>query len=145
MAWPGPVTTASIRPALPFHTMFSTIGTCHVWDGGGAALSSLVEITCISRQYWVSWQSVSSPETGMVIGMGCSQMPLDLQGCSGYLVGWGCGPLSEYWFQVSVHVGHFIWWPLTWKQWPWIEIPDEFIQLGTRVHTRKIEKPRGLP
>ena len=56
MVQPGSVTTASVRPALPSHTMSSTIGTCHVCDGGGAALSSLVEITCISRKYQVSWQ-----------------------------------------------------------------------------------------
>ena len=47
-----------------------------------------------------SW--VSSLETRMVTGIGCSQMPLDLQGHSGHLVGQGCGPLSGYWFQVSV-------------------------------------------
>ena len=78
-----------------------------------------------------SW--VSLPETGM----GCSQMPLDLQGHSGHLVGLGCGPLSGYWFQVSIHLGHSIWWPLTQKQWLWIETPNEFIQLGTKGHARK--------
>ena len=29
MAQPGPVTTASVRPALPSHTVSSTIGACH--------------------------------------------------------------------------------------------------------------------
>ena len=78
---------------------------------------------------------VSSSETGMVIRMGCSQTPLDLQDHSGCLVGWGCYPLSGHWFQVSVHLGHSIW--LTWKQCLWIETPDEFIQLGTKTGTRK--------
>ena len=64
-------------------------------------------------------------------------MPLDLQGHSGCLVGWGCDPLSGYWFHVSVHLGHSIWQPLTWKQWPWIQTLDEFIQLGTKACTRK--------
>ena len=82
-----------------------------------------------------SW--VSSPETGMVIKMGHSQMPLDLQGHSSCLMGLGCGPLSGYWFQVSVHLGHPIWWSLTWKHWPWIETPDEFRQLGAKAHARK--------
>ena len=57
MAQPGPVTTASIKLALPFHTMSSTLCTCHAYDGGGAALSSSVVTTYISRQYQVSGQS----------------------------------------------------------------------------------------
>ena len=56
-AWPEPVTTASVWPALPSQTMSSTIGTCHAWGGGGVTLSSLVEVTCISNQYQVSGQS----------------------------------------------------------------------------------------
>ena len=47
---------ASVRQALPLCTMSSMIGTCHVCDGGGAALSSLVETTCFSRQYQLSGQ-----------------------------------------------------------------------------------------
>ena len=47
---------ASIRPGLPSQTMSSTISTCHTWSGGGTALSSSVDITCISKQYWVSGQ-----------------------------------------------------------------------------------------
>ena len=39
---------------------------------------------------------VSLLETGMVNMMGCSQMPLDLQGHSSHLVVWGCGPQSGY-------------------------------------------------
>ena len=80
---------------------------------------------------------VSSLEIRMVIGMGCSQMPLDLQGHSNHLVGWGCGHLSGYWFQVSVCLGHSIWQLLTWKQWLWIETLDEFIQLGAKACARK--------
>ena len=67
---------------------------------------------------------VASLKTEMEIRMGCFQMPLDLQGCFGCLVGWGCVPLSEYWFQVSVHIGHSIWWSLTQNQWSWIETSD---------------------
>ena len=44
----------AVGPALPSCTMSSTIGTWHAWAGGGAALSSSVEITYISRQYQVS-------------------------------------------------------------------------------------------
>ena len=36
--------------------MSSTIGTYHPWHAGGIALSSSVEITCISKQYKVSGQ-----------------------------------------------------------------------------------------
>ena len=56
-AWPGLVTMASVKPALPSWTMSSTNGACHMWDGGGVTLSSLVEVTCISKQYQVSGQS----------------------------------------------------------------------------------------
>ena len=39
--------------------MSSTINACHVWDGGGITLSSSVDFTCISKQYWVSgWLGV---------------------------------------------------------------------------------------
>ena len=144
MAQAGPITTASVRPALPSCTMSSTIGACHAWNSGGTALSSLVGTTCISRQYHVSWQLVSSLETGMVIGMGHSQMPLDHQGHSTHLLGWGCGPPSGYWFQVSTHLGHPIWCPLTWKQWLWIETPDEFIQFGCKGPCKKLRKTSGL-
>ena len=59
MAQPGPVTMASVRPALPSQTMSSTIGACHVWGGGGIALSTSVEITCISKQHQVlGWSGV---------------------------------------------------------------------------------------
>ena len=63
-----------------------------------------------------SW--VSLPETGTVIGMGHSKMPLGLQGHSSHLVGCGCSPPPGYWFQVSDHLGHPIWWPMIQKQWP---------------------------
>ena len=56
MAWPGLVTMASVKPALPSHTMSSMIGTCHICVGGSDAPSSSVETICISRQYQVSGQ-----------------------------------------------------------------------------------------
>ena len=56
MAWPGPVTTASVRPDLPFQTRSSTTGTCQTCGGGGVVPPFLVEITCISKQYQVSGQ-----------------------------------------------------------------------------------------
>ena len=50
---------ASVRPVLPSQTIFSTICACHMWGGGGIALSSSVETTCISKQYQVSgWSGV---------------------------------------------------------------------------------------
>ena len=48
---------ALVRPVLPSQTISSTIGACHAWDDGGIGLSSSVETTCISKQYWVSGQS----------------------------------------------------------------------------------------
>ena len=59
MAQPGPVTTASDRLDLPSQTMSSTIGTCQVCGSGGLVPPSLVEITCIPKQYQVSgWLGV---------------------------------------------------------------------------------------
>ena len=63
------------------HVASNAIGACHVWDGGGVAISSSVEITCL-----MSGQ-VSLLETGVVIRMGDSQTPLDLQGHFSCLVG----------------------------------------------------------
>ena len=57
---PGPVTTASVKLDLPSWTMSSITGTCQACGGGGVALPSLVEVTCIFKQYWVSGQSVVS-------------------------------------------------------------------------------------
>ena len=51
MAQPGPVTTASVRQDLPSQTISSTTGTCQVCGGGSVVPPSLVEITCISKQY----------------------------------------------------------------------------------------------
>ena len=87
---------------------------------------------------------VSLLETGMVMRMGHFQMPLDLHGHFSHLVGWGCGPQSGYWVQTSDHLGHLIWWPLTWKQWPWIETLNKFIQLGCKGPCKKIKKLWGL-
>ena len=53
----GPVTAASVRLDLPSWTMSSTTGTCQACGGGGVVPPSLVEITCISKQYQVSGQS----------------------------------------------------------------------------------------
>ena len=51
---------ASVRPVLPSWTISSTISACHACGGGGNALSSTVEATCISKQYWVSgWSGAS--------------------------------------------------------------------------------------
>ena len=80
----------------------------------------------------------------MVIGMGCSQMPLDLQGHSDHFMGWGCGPPSGYWFQVSAYLDHLIWWPLTQKQWLWIETLYEFMQFGHKGLCKKLRKTNGL-
>ena len=57
MAWPELVTTAPVRLDLPSQTMSFTTGTCLACGGGGIIPPSLVEITCISKQYWVSEQS----------------------------------------------------------------------------------------
>ena len=112
------------RPALPSHPMSSTICTCHAWAGGGAALLSLVKITCISRQCGVSGQ----------LGFLASDWVGDWDGSLPNASG-SSGPFQplggvrvwpSFWilFQVSVHLGHSIWWPLPWKQWPWIETLD---------------------
>ena len=87
---------------------------------------------------------VSLPETSMVIMMGCFQMPLDLQGHLSCFMGWGCGPQSGYWVQTCDHLGHSIWQPLTWKQWPWIETLNWFIQFGCKGPCKKIKKLWGL-
>ena len=88
MAQSGSVTMASVRPDLPSQTMSSMTGAWQAFGGGGVALPSLVNVTCISKQYQVSGHQVlvSLPETGMVNAMGHYQMPLDLQGHSGCLV-----------------------------------------------------------
>ena len=52
---------------------------------------------------------VSLLKIGMVSMMGCSQMPLGLQGHSSHLVVWGCGLQSGYWFKASDHLGCSIW------------------------------------
>ena len=52
-----PITTASVRPDLPSQSMSSTTGTWQACGGGGVVPLSLVEITCISKQYQVSGQS----------------------------------------------------------------------------------------
>ena len=36
------------------------------------------------------------------------------------------------------HLCHYIWWPLTWKQWLWIETPDVFVQIGCKSPCKKI-------
>ena len=88
MAWPGPVTTASVRLALPSCTMSSTIGTCHACDGSGADLLSLVEITCIPRQYRVSgWLGFLARDWDSDWDGALPNAPLDIQGCSGHLLG----------------------------------------------------------
>ena len=113
-----------------------------------------MEVVLLSHLQWRSpvfpgnteshGSQVSLLETAMVIGMGHSQMPQDLQGHSSCLVGWGCGPPSGYWFQVSDHLGYSIWWILTPKQWPWIETLDEFIHFGCKGLYKKIRKTNGL-
>ena len=51
MALPGPFTTASVRLDLPSLTMSSMTGACQACGGGGFILPSLVNVTCISKQY----------------------------------------------------------------------------------------------
>ena len=111
-AQPGPVNMASVRPFFPSHTMSSTIGACHACDGGGAALLSSVEITCISRQYQVSgWLGFLTGDwdgdwDGVLPNASGSSGPF--QPLAGVRV-W----LSEYWFKFSVHLDNLIWCPLT--------------------------------
>ena len=81
---------------------------------------------CQRLGWWLAWALPNAP------------------GSSGHLVGWGCGPPSGYWFQVSADLGCLIWWPLTWKQWLWIETLDEFIQFGHKGPCKKIGKTNGL-
>ena len=57
MAWPEPVTTASVWLDLPSQTMSSTTGACQACGGGGVVPQSLVEITCISKTIPSPWQS----------------------------------------------------------------------------------------
>ena len=61
-AWPGPITTASVRLDLPSQTMSSTTGTCQACGDDGVVPPFAVEITCISKQYQVSgWSGVCLP------------------------------------------------------------------------------------
>ena len=95
MAHPGSITMASIRQALPSHTMSSTIGACHACDGGGAALSSSMEITCISSQYQVSGQ------LGFLTG--------DWDGDQDGVLPNTSGSLGPFWLLGGVRV-----WPSSW-------------------------------
>ena len=60
MAFLGPVTTASVRPVLPCQSMSSITGAIQTWGSRGAAPISLVRVTSIPRQYWVSGQPGNS-------------------------------------------------------------------------------------
>ena len=98
MAWPGPVTTASIRPDLPSQGMCSTTGTSqacgvvvqvpHLW------LRSLEFPNNTESQGSEAFASLL--RTGMVSGMGCYQTPPSLWGHFGHLVVWGCIPPSGW-------------------------------------------------
>ena len=88
MAQPGPVTTAFVRLDLPSQTMSSTTGACQASGGGGGVPPSLVEITCISKQYQVSGQSGVHFLTGDWDGEWEAALPNASvsSGLSGYLV-----------------------------------------------------------
>ena len=98
MTWPGPVTTASVRPDLQSWIMPFTMGACQVCGGGGVAPLSVVEVTWISKQYWVSgWLGVcllARDWDGNA--MGYYQMPPSPWGLLGHLVVWGYGPPSGW-------------------------------------------------
>ena len=65
MAQSGPITTASVRLGLPSQSMSSTTGACQVCGGGGVVPTSLVKITCISKQYHISgWSGAGFLTTG---------------------------------------------------------------------------------
>ena len=51
-----PISTASVRLVLASCSISSTRGVVQVWDGGGTAPNSLVNVTCISRQCLVLGQ-----------------------------------------------------------------------------------------
>ena len=53
IALSGPITTALVRPALPYHRMSSTTGAIQAWGRGGAAPLFSDKVTCIPKQYWV--------------------------------------------------------------------------------------------
>ena len=94
-AWPGPITMASVRPVLPWQSMYSTTGTIQAWGGGGVAPVSLVSVTCIPRQYLVSgWHNsfLAGDQYGEWEGH-CPMLP-SLQGPFSLLIVWGCGPQS---------------------------------------------------
>ena len=93
MAQPGPITTTSVRPDLPFQSMSSTTGTCHAYRGGGVVphfwLRSLEFPNNNKSQDNQAFASL--PGTGMVNGGWHYQTPLSLQGHFGHLEVWGCG------------------------------------------------------
>ena len=76
------------RPDLPTHTMSSTTGTCQACGVVVLVPQSLVEITCISKQYQVSGQSGIGFLTRDWGGEweGHYQMLLSLQSHSSHLV-----------------------------------------------------------
>ena len=87
---------------------------------------------------------ISLLETRMVNMMGHFQMPLGLLGHFGCMVELGWGSQSGSWFQASDHLCCSIWWPLTQKQWLWIETPDRFTQFRCKGPCKKIKKWLGL-
>ena len=93
---------ASVRPALPSWTMSSTVGTCYTWDGGAVTLSSLVEVTCTSKQYCVSGQS------------GVGFLARDWDGDHDGVLPNGSESSGPFWLLGGARV-----WPLV-----WILIPD---------------------
>ena len=50
IALPGPITTASVSPALTSHNISSTTGAVQACEGGGVSPNSSVKVTHISKQ-----------------------------------------------------------------------------------------------
>ena len=121
-------------------------GAYHTWSGGGVTLSSSVEVICISKQYQVSGWSGVGFLAGDWDGECDGVLPIasGLSGPFQLLGGMRVWPsawilIPGFWSSRAL-----IWWPLTWKQWLWIETPDKFIQFGCKGPCKKIKKLQGL-
>ena len=67
---PGPMTTASVSPALASHNISSTTGAIQACGGGGASPNSSVKVTHISKQCFVlRW-----PNGGLLTGDHISEL-----------------------------------------------------------------------
>ena len=53
IALPGPMTTASVSPALASHSISSTTGAIQAWEGGDTSPYSSVKVTQISKQCFI--------------------------------------------------------------------------------------------